>query len=42
MTSDISAHIEKAKAQLKGEHESMVQSVKQEISSAKQKAMSKV
>ncbi|HEV8386141.1 MAG TPA: hypothetical protein VGQ03_00820 [Nitrososphaera sp.] len=42
MTSDISKHIEKAGSQLKDEHDSMVQNIKEEISSAKKKALSKV
>lgn len=42
MTSDISKHIEKARSQIKDEHDSMVKSIKEEISSAKRKAMSKV
>lgn len=39
---DISAHIEKAKSQLKTERDSLVQQVKDEISAQKNKALSKV
>ena len=42
MTADISKHIEKAKSQLKEEHDSMVQGIKEEISAAKRKALTKV
>jgi hypothetical protein len=42
MTDDISNHFEKAKAQLKSEHESMVQKIKEEVAAGKRKALSKV
>lgn len=42
MTSDISGHFEKARSEMKNEHDSMVQSVKEEVDSAKRKALSKV
>lgn len=40
--SDISQHFEKAKAELKAEHDSMVQKVKDEIAQSKRKALSRV
>jgi hypothetical protein len=42
MTEEISSHFEKAKAQLKSEHDSMVQRIKEEIDASKRKALSKV
>ena len=39
---DISGHVEKAKAQLKTERDSLVQTVKEEISANKRKALTKV
>jgi hypothetical protein len=42
MTDDISAYFEKAKAQLKSEHESMAQKIKEEVAASKRKALSKV
>jgi len=42
MTDDISGYFEKAKAQLKSEHESMAQRIKEEIAASKRKALSKV
>ena len=42
MTDNISGHFEKAKAQLKSEHESMVQKIKEEIAASKRRALSKV
>jgi hypothetical protein len=42
MTDDISAHFEKAKAQLKSEHDSMTQKIKEEVSASKRKTLSKV
>lgn len=39
---DISTHFEKAKAQLKSEHESMTQRIKEEVAASKRKALSKV
>jgi hypothetical protein len=42
MTDDISGHFEKAKAQLKSEHESMIQKIKEEVAAGKRKALSKV
>ena len=42
MTDDISSHFEKAKVQLKSEHESMVQKIKEEIAASKRRALSKV
>ena len=41
-TSEISGHIEKARAQLTSERDSLVQKVKEEISEHKRKALSKV
>ncbi|HEX2014350.1 MAG TPA: hypothetical protein VLA68_03900 [Nitrososphaera sp.] len=42
MTNDISGYFEKAKTQLRSEHESMVQKIKEEVAASKRKALSKV
>jgi hypothetical protein len=42
MSDDISGHFEKSEAQLKSEHESMVQKIKEEVAASKRKALSKV
>jgi hypothetical protein len=42
MTDDISGHFEKAKAQLKAEHDSMTQRIKEGVGASKRKALSKV
>ncbi|HEV8405860.1 MAG TPA: hypothetical protein VGQ13_08140 [Nitrososphaera sp.] len=42
MTDDISGYFEKAKAQLKSEHDSMVQKIKEEINASRRKTLSKV
>ncbi|HEX2013878.1 MAG TPA: hypothetical protein VLA68_01500 [Nitrososphaera sp.] len=43
MTSgEISGHFDQAKSQLKSEHDSMVQKVKEEVSASKKKALAKV
>jgi hypothetical protein len=42
MTDEISGYFEKAKAQLKSEHDSMVQKIKEEIDATKREALSKV
>ena len=42
MTDDISGYFEKAKAQLKSEHVSMAQRIKEEVAASKRKALSKV
>jgi hypothetical protein len=42
MTDDISGHFEKAKAQLKSEHDSMIQQIKEEVAAGKRKALSKI
>ena len=42
MTDDISDHFEKAKAQLKSEHDSMTQQIKEEVAAGKRKALSKI
>jgi hypothetical protein len=42
MTDDISAYFEKAKEQLKSEHDSMAQKIKEEVAASKRKALSKV
>lgn len=42
MTDSISGHVEKAKSELKNEHDSMVQKIKEEVSANKRKALSKV
>ena len=39
---DISNHFEKSKAELKAEHDSMVQKVKDDVSASRRKALSKV
>jgi hypothetical protein len=41
ITSDISAHFEKSKADLKAEHDLMIQKIKDEIAASKRKALSK-
>ena len=41
MTEEISNYFGKAKAQLKAEHDSMVQRIKEEIAVSKRKAVSK-
>ena len=38
---DISSHFEKAKAQLKAEHDSMTQRLKEEMAASKRKALTK-
>jgi hypothetical protein len=42
MTDDISGYFETAKTQLKSEHDSMVQRIKEEIAASKRKTLSKV
>lgn len=42
MTDDISGYFERAKVQLKSEHDSMVQRIKEEVGASKRKALSKV
>jgi hypothetical protein len=42
MTVDISSHFERAKMQLKSEHDSMIQKIKEEVNAGKRKALSKV
>ncbi len=42
MTDDISGYFEKAKAQLKSEHDSMVQKIKEEINASRRKTLSKI
>jgi hypothetical protein len=39
---DISNHFEKSKEELKAEHDSMVQKIKEEVAASKRKALSKV
>ncbi len=39
---DITNHFEKSKAELKAEHDSMVQKIKEEVGTSKRKALSKV
>jgi len=41
VTDDISIYFEKAKAQLKSEHDSMTQKIKEEVAASKRKALSK-
>jgi len=42
MTDDISGYFEKAKTQLKSEHDSMVQKIKEEINASRRKTLSKI
>ncbi|HWS20295.1 MAG TPA: hypothetical protein VN239_06370 [Nitrososphaera sp.] len=42
MTEEILSYFEKAKAQLKSEHDSMVQRIKDDIAASKRKTLSKV
>jgi hypothetical protein len=42
MTEEISSYFEKAKTQLKGEHDSMVEKIKDDIAASKRKALSKI
>ena len=41
-TTDASAHFEKSKADLRAEHDSMIEKIKTEIAASKRKALSKV
>jgi hypothetical protein len=42
MTEEISSYFEKAKIQLKAEHNSMVEKIKDDIAASKRKALSKI
>lgn len=42
ITDEISGHFEKAKTELKSEHDSMIEKIKDEILASKRKALSKV
>jgi hypothetical protein len=42
MTEEISNYFGRAKAQLKAEHDSMVEKIKDEIAASKRKALSKI
>jgi hypothetical protein len=42
MTDEISSYFEKAKAQLKAEHDSMMKKIKDDIVAIKRKALSKI
>ena len=42
MTEEISSYFEKAKAELKAEHNSMVEKIKDEIAASKRKALSQI
>jgi hypothetical protein len=42
MTDEISNYFEKAKAQLKAEHDSMVEKIRDDIAASKRKALSKI
>jgi len=42
MTEEILSYFEKAKTQLKAEHDSMVQRIKDDIAASKRKTLSKV
>jgi hypothetical protein len=42
MTEEISSYFEKAKAELKAEHDSMVERIKDDIAASKRKALSKI
>jgi hypothetical protein len=42
MTEEISSYFEKAKTQLKAEHDSMVEKIKDDIAASKRKALPKI
>lgn len=42
MTEEISSYFEKAKAELKAEHDSRVEKIKGDIAASKRKALSKI
>ena len=42
MTDEISGYFEKAKTQLKSEHDSMVKKIRDDIAASKRKALSKI
>jgi hypothetical protein len=42
MTEEISSYVEKAKTQLKTEHDSMVEKIRDNIAASKSKALSKI
>ena len=42
MTDEISGYFEKAKAQLKAEHDSMVEKIRDDVAASKRKALSKI
>jgi hypothetical protein len=42
MTDEISSYFEKAKIQLKNEHDSMVEKIRDNIAASKRKALSKI
>jgi hypothetical protein len=42
MTEEISSYFEKANAELKAEHDSMVEKIKDDIAASKRKALSKI
>ncbi len=42
MTDEISGYFEKAKTQLKSEHDSMAQRIKEEVDASRRKTLSKV
>lgn len=42
MTGDISTYFEKAKDELKSEHESMVRQIREEVNASKRKALAKI
>jgi hypothetical protein len=42
MTEEIPSYFEKAKAELKAEHDSMVEKIKDDIAASKRKALSKI
>jgi hypothetical protein len=42
MTDEISNYLEKAKAQLKAEHDSTVEKIRDDIAASKRKALSKI
>ena len=42
MTEEISSYFEKAETQLKAEHNSMIEKIKDDIAASKRKALSKI
>jgi hypothetical protein len=42
MTDEISSYFEKAKAQLKSEHDSLLEKIRDDVAASKRKALSKI